>query len=149
VVTFETDIRINASVAVVFAYLTDNQKMPLWNSAVLEVTKTTGGPVGVGTRFLMQRDLPTGRVENTLEVIEYEENRRVTLKTTSGPTPFVYRYLLEPTDGGTHLSLHADVQIGGALSVLSPVLAPRIRSGVDANFAALKDLVEGKQRVEA
>src|SRR3989441_10904684 len=83
------DILIHRPIQDVFSFLVRWENASLWNSAVRRVTKTSDGPVGVGTEYWMSRELPQGEVENTFKVIEYEPNRRYSIQTTSGPTPFL------------------------------------------------------------
>jgi hypothetical protein len=44
-------------------------------------------------------------VVNEVEVSAFEPDRTVELTSISGPTPFVYRYRLEPSADGTILRL--------------------------------------------
>ena len=44
-----------------FAYVSDPLTYPHWNSAVATVRKTSSGEDGVGSTYLMERELPTGR----------------------------------------------------------------------------------------
>jgi hypothetical protein len=40
----------------------------------------------------MERQLPTGRATNQLEIVVRNRPREFAIRTTTGPTPFVYRY---------------------------------------------------------
>ena len=95
------------------------------------------------TRFLMRRDLPTGPAENALEVFELESPARFGIRTTSGPTPFAYRYTFTADGGATVLELDATADLGGAASLLGPLAARAVKRGVEANFATLKGILEG------
>jgi hypothetical protein len=94
----------------------------------------------------MQRQLATGQVENELEVFAREHPSEFGIRTTSGPTPFVYRYRFTPRGADTVVHLDARVELPGVASVLGPLAARGVRRGVDANFAALKRLLEGTLR---
>jgi uncharacterized membrane protein len=48
-IEFENTICIDCPIAEVFAFLSDLENIPRWNYYVLEVTKLTGGPIGIGT----------------------------------------------------------------------------------------------------
>lgn len=140
-ITFEANTQIDRPVEDVFAFVADGRNGALWNSAVKEVRRTSEGPVGVGATYWMARDLPQGRVENTYQIGEFEPNRALTIRTTSGPTPFVYRYTFEPAKNGTRITLNAEVDLGVA-NLLGPVAGRAVKSGVQANFATLKRLLE-------
>ena len=92
---FTTSVRIEKPVAEVFDYVSDPTTFQQWNSAVQEVRQTSGGAEGVGATYLMERELPDGRAENALEVVEVNRPTLFVIRTTSGPTPFHYRYVLD------------------------------------------------------
>jgi uncharacterized protein YndB with AHSA1/START domain len=142
VIAFETDVHINRPIEEVFAYVSDPLNYPRWNSAVKAVRKTSGGENGVVPTYSMERKLPTGRALNELEIIARQPSREFAIRTTSGPTPFVYRYRFTSESGGTLVQLDAEVELQGAV-VLVPQLARRaVRNGVDDNFTTLKVILE-------
>jgi hypothetical protein len=64
------------------------------------------------------------------------------IRTTSGPTPFVYRYSFSDADGGTLVELAGEVELGGLAGALGPLASRAVRRGVDSNFADLKRILE-------
>ena len=94
----------------------------------------------------MQRRLPVGQVENELEVFSREHASEFGIRTTSGPTPFRYRYRFAADGGDTVIQLDASVELSGVASVLGPLAAPAVRRGVDANLATLKRTLEADTR---
>jgi carbon monoxide dehydrogenase subunit G len=133
--TIETSIRIARPADQVFELLSDPLRFPLWNSAVTSVDR-------LGTGYLMRRSLPTGAAENGLEVVACEPPTRFAVRTTSGPTPFVYRYSLSEAGGATVVVLDARVELDGPVALLGPLAGRAVRRGIDANLAALRDAVE-------
>ena len=147
-ITFETSVRIARPIEQVFAFVSDPIQLPQWNSAVQAVRHTsavrcasgeTGDP---GSTYAMERELPSGRVENGLEVFAHEQPTEFGIRTTSGPTPFVYDYRFASDGEDTIVHLDASVELAGA-GVLEPLAARAIRRGVDTNFTALKRTLEG------
>ena len=140
---FETATRINRPVDDVFAFVADGRNAARWNSAVKSVEKLSEGPAGVGATYFMVRDLPGRRAENKIEVTEYIPNERYAIRTTSGPTPFTYRYLFDAVDDGsaTRIVLDAEADLGLA-NVLGPLASVAVRRGVDENLQTLKRLLE-------
>jgi uncharacterized protein YndB with AHSA1/START domain len=131
-INFDTSVRIARPAEEVFAVLSDPTRFPLWNSAVASVHRTSA------TTYTMRRDLPTGPAENELEVVELAPPAVFTIRTTSGPTPFAYRYRLTREPGATVVALDAEVKLG----LLGPIAARAVRRGVDANLATLRDALE-------
>ena len=66
----------------------------------------------------------------------------LSIRTTSGPTPFDYRYEFATTAEGTLIRLHGDVQIRAGAALLGPLAAKAVKRGVDANFATLRAILE-------
>ena len=92
----------------------------------------------------MERELADGRVENGLEIFAREHPSEFAIRTTSGPTPFIYRYRFASEGRATVIHLAAQVELPGVAGVLGPLAARGVKRGVDANFAALKQRLEGR-----
>jgi ligand-binding SRPBCC domain-containing protein len=143
VITFESSVRIERPIEEVFAFVSDPLQFPLWNSAVKRVQRTAGEPDEPGSTYSMERELPSGRAENELEVFARERFSEFGIRTTSGPTPFVYHYGFVSDGADTVVHLDARVELPGVPALLGQLAARGVRRGVDANFAALKRTLEG------
>ena len=139
---FETSVRIERPIEAVFDYVSEPVNFPRWNSAVQSVQETSAGAEGVGATYRMERELPDGRAENDLEVVEVNRPSLFVIRTTSGHTPFQYRYVLADEEGGTLLQLAAEVELGGLAGALGPLASRVVKRGVDSNFADLKRILE-------
>ena len=143
---FETAVHVARPVDAVFAYVADPRHFPEWNSAVERVDAAPGPGSGVGARYVMHRRLPGGQAVNELEITAWEAPHAFAIRTTSGPTPFAYRYAFAPVDGGTDVRLDAEVALSGAAALAPPLAAHLVKRGVDANFAQLRRVLEGTAR---
>jgi uncharacterized protein YndB with AHSA1/START domain len=141
-ITFETSTRIERPVEQVFDCVSDPLLFPRWNSAVQDVNNTSGSAGAVGSTYSMRRELPSGQVENELEILASEPPSEFAIRTISGPTPFRYRYRFVSDGRGTVVRLEARVELSGVAGLLGPVASRAVRRGVDANFAALKRVLE-------
>lgn len=139
---FETSVRIERPAGEVFDYVSDPVNFPHWNSAVQSVRGTTPEQGTVGATYLMERELPGGRAENGLEILASERPAEFTIRTTSGPTPFTYRYRFAEQEGATLVELSAEVELSGIAGALGPLGARVVKRGVDSNFADLKRILE-------
>jgi hypothetical protein len=135
-IRFETAVEIALDRNELFDYVADPRHFAEWNSAVQSVVPLDRGKTHDGG-YVMRRILPGGPAINEL-LISARRPATLTLRTVSGPTPFIYRYSFEPAGAGTLLTLSAEVWLGGVASVLGPLAAARVMSGVDANFATLR-----------
>jgi uncharacterized membrane protein len=142
VTEFTTSVRIRRPIGEVFAFASDPLNLPQWNSAVQAVRRTGGPGDGVGSTYALERELPIGRVENQLELFAREHPTEFGIRTTSGPTPFSYRYGLSAANGETVVQLDAALELDGAAALLGPLLGRAVKRGVDDNLAELKRLLE-------
>jgi uncharacterized protein YndB with AHSA1/START domain len=138
---FETAVRIERTVDEVFDYVSDPRNFPRWNSAVQAVS-VTSGEGDAGSTYLMERELPGGRAQNELEILDRDRPSEFAIRTTSGPTPFVYRYRFDSDGPATVVHLAAEVELSGIARALGPLGARVVKRGVDANFATLRQILE-------
>ena len=145
-IRLQTSVRVERPIEEVFAYIADPLLFPRWNSAVQTMHRTSGQNGAPGSTYSMRRQLPSGRVENELEVLSREHPTNFGIRTTSGPTPFLYNYRFAPDGADTVIYLNASVELPRATAVLGPLAARGVRRGVDANLAALKHALEASAR---
>jgi uncharacterized protein YndB with AHSA1/START domain len=138
---FETSVRIERAVDEVFDYVSEPRNFPRWNSAVqaMSVTSGDGSP---GSTYLMERELRGGRTQNDLVILDRDRPAKFAVRTTSGPTPFVYRYRFDPDGPTTVVHLAAEVELSGIAGAIGPLGARLVKRGVDANFATLRQILE-------
>jgi uncharacterized protein YndB with AHSA1/START domain len=142
VIAFETGVRIDRRVEEVFAFVSDPLNLPRWNSAVQTVRKTSAGENGVASTYSMERALPSGRAVNELKVVASEPPREFAIRTTAGPTPFLYRYQFSADNDETVVKVDAEVELPGAAAFLPQLARRLVKKGVDDNFATLKQILE-------
>ena len=138
---FTNTITIHRPREVVFAYLADLENLPSWNYAIQQTRKITPGPVEVGSRYHQVRTVPAHR-EETLEVVELEPGRRLTVRGTLNTLPAQIGYVLDAEGDTTVLTNTVELSTSGALSLVAPVATRRIRSAVAANLDVLRQVLE-------
>jgi hypothetical protein len=131
VITFETDVRIARPLEGVFAYVSEPLNFPDWNSAVQTVQKTSPACSGLGSTYLMERELPTGCTVNELDVVAREWPSEFAIRTTAGPTPFLYRYGFSTENKETIVQLTAEIDLSGPAALLPPLARRGVKKGVD------------------
>jgi uncharacterized protein YndB with AHSA1/START domain len=137
-ITFHTSVRIARPIHEVFAFVADPLQLPRWNSAVQSVRSTSARTGKIGSTYAMERKLPSGRAANELEILELQPSTTFAIRTTSGPTPFLYRYRFTTDGPATVIDLDATVELAGPTALLAPLAARAIKRGVDTNLATLK-----------
>lgn len=142
---FTIHIDVDAQPEQVFGYIADGTRTPEWYEAVEAATKLTDGPVGEGTRFQFTRRLPQGHVINEVEVSEFDEPSVVAFHSLQGPTPFTYRYAIEPAGEGSRVSLEGSITgkgLTGPARLLAPMADKFFAHGMNRNLRLMKQRVE-------
>jgi uncharacterized protein YndB with AHSA1/START domain len=143
--TFRVTVAINGPATKVFAFVAEPRNMPRWYEAVERVAEVTAATRTQAARYHITRSLPGGQAENIVEVSESTPNLTVTFESREGPTPFRYRYAVEPNGHGSRLTLDADISragLPGALAHLDAVATRAFKQGMHHNLEELKQLVE-------
>ena len=111
-ITFTNTISIDRPAAEVYTYLSELEHVPQWNWAVTSTTKTTPGPITVGTRYRQTRNVPQPATE-TLEITALEPHQRIEIKGTLAEFPSRLRYDLTESDTGTELTNTVSLEAHG------------------------------------
>ena len=136
---------IERPVEEVFAYIADQTNAPAWQSGLVEVRRTTEGPIGVGTKHTLARMFMGRRMEADNEYVAYEPNRRIAFKVTSGPMRAEASYLFEAVAEGTRVTSTIEMDTSGFLSLAEPLIAAGLRREIKAAIPVLKDLLENQR----
>jgi hypothetical protein len=138
VATFETTLVIPRPLEATFAFVTDFRNAPTWDPRTYDAQKTTEGPIGLGTRFLLRGGLISKQTlerlhvpdvlrqasELAYEVVSFVPRQEMIVR---GETPTL-RYedhLVFSADGdGTKLRYAAKLELKGVLELGEPILKP-------------------------
>ena len=71
-------------------------------------------------------------------VLASESPRHFAIRTTAGPTPFLYRYQLSGENGQTVVQLDAEIELLAAAAFMPQLARRLVKKGLDANLATLK-----------
>jgi hypothetical protein len=102
-------------------------------------------PTGVGARYEIMRSLPNGPAYNDVEIIEYTLNHQVTIESRDGPTPFRYRYRVEPSQEGAMLTLDSIISsagLSGPAAHLGQLATQLFKHGMKQNLHEPKRILE-------
>ena len=143
-VTNEKSIIINRPIEEVFAYVSDLQNGPEWQTELVEARRITDGPLSIGTQFTSVRKFMGRRLESGIEFTAYEPNKKIAFKSISGSSPFEQSFLFESTAEGTKLTSRLDLQTTGLMGLAEPLIASGVRKEMDTAFGDLKNLIESR-----
>jgi uncharacterized protein YndB with AHSA1/START domain len=141
---FKQSVVINRPVDRVFAFVSDLENDPPWSGAA-EMRRTSAGPLGIGSTF-RQRDRFLGRsLDLILEVVGYEPNHKITLKTSSGFLSFTGTRLVEPDgDSATRVTFVGSGHAGNGWKLAEPVLAALGGRRLRTQLSRLKQVLEAQ-----
>jgi hypothetical protein len=104
-------VYIGRPAASIFAYVSDLEQMTGWSSALVAVQKLTPEIIGPGTLVQSTLHVCERKLEMIFEVVEYESDRYLALKSIAGHTPCFFSYRCQPVvEGGTTLSAELALQ---------------------------------------
>jgi uncharacterized protein YndB with AHSA1/START domain len=103
IVTHRHAIHVAQAPDAVFAYLTDVDNLPRWQSTVVSIRRLPGPPHGLGTRVEEVRCLLGQRIVSRWTVTEHEPAVLAGVTLDDGPLQGVARYRLSPEHGGTNV----------------------------------------------
>jgi len=130
----------------VFAFASDPENVPLYNSNMISFEQLTEGPVGMGTRNHGMVRVVGRTIEWTTEVTEFEQDRRLMSRSVESPVGFGLEIKYEDADGGTKVTWHQESETyGGFFGKLADPLVTRMYAkDVRSNLEKLKELVEAQ-----
>ncbi len=143
-VKHELSIKINRPIKEVFDYVANLQNGPQWQSGLFEVRQLTQGSPGMGTQFTAVRKFLGKKLEAVTEIVGYEPNSKLAIKSASGSVPFEESYLFESTADGTKLSTVLELHTAGLMGLAEPMIAGSLKREMEADFGNLKQLLESR-----
>ncbi|MGI8515738.1 MAG: SRPBCC family protein [Acidimicrobiia bacterium] len=142
-VRVDNHIDIDRSAADVFAYVSDQLNAPLWQSGLIKVTRSTPGPIGVGTRHTFVRRVAGRRILGDNEYHEFDPGHKVAFKFGSESMAGTGSYEVEPlSPGRTRLHTSVEIHPRGLARLAEPLISRSIKKEDNVDLASLKELLE-------
>ncbi len=144
-VDVETTTIIERPLAEVAAFAGEPANVSAWYENIHTVERLTDGPVGLGTRAAFVASFLGRRLAYTYEVVAYEPERLLVMRTAEGPFPMEtsYRWAAEG-EGITRMWLRNRGEPAGFSRLVAPMMAWAMRRANEKDLAALKRLLEGR-----
>ncbi len=138
-------MEIHRPVGEVFAFLTDIENWPLLQPALRESERETArGPMKVGDTFRQNLEVPGQRVELLCEVVELEENERLSFEYTWDQLFLWIGLVVKPFDDGTRLTATGEGRMGGFLALFEPLVENEVNAQLSTGLVDLKNLLESR-----
>nr|AUN37582.1 hypothetical protein [uncultured bacterium] len=137
----ENSIVIQRPVAEVFAYINDYNNDPHWRGGVRTMTQST--PVTqVGTETHELLHFMGSDYLTDAQITEFVPNSKSAFESTKATFPVSGWRLVEAVNGGTRLTMHTEIEIGGLMTLASPLLVTAFSRQMRADLIMLKRILE-------
>ena len=141
-IKIETEVKIDRPADEVFAFISNFENNPRWQSGQLEARFTSDGPLRVGSTYDQVAKFLGRRVVSTFEVVEYEPGRKVKASSTSGSFPITFTRIVEPSKEGSEVTATIEGDASGFFKLAEPLLARMVQRSVDSDYRNLKRILE-------
>ena len=144
-INVEVSTIINRPLADVFAFASNFENNPKWETNFQGVKRTSSAPIGVGTTYQCVLKVPGQRVDSRFVVTEFEPNRKIAFE---GDKPANAKpkgsMLFESVEGGTRVTSLPRPVMTGVFKLLEPLMARYIRQNNAEHLASLKRVLESQ-----
>ena len=142
--SFEATVVIDRPVEEVFAFLANGENDRKFSPRVLEITKTTDDPTGVGTVYASTVKDAGVKTKREFRITEFEAPTRIRWAERSKNliTAPEGGYDLTPEGSGTRLRVYNVLEGHGFGKLITPLALRQAQKGADDFAAAIKRAVE-------
>ena len=137
-------VEIRCPVEKVFAYTTEANSWPKWQSIIMEAEQTSQGAWRIGTTFKGITRLMGLSMNWTAEATEYEQNKKWTKNIKSGSITLDEHVTYEPVDEHVRFTIVYDMKIGGLFKLFSPMIISSMRKETKKSLNHLKNILESQ-----
>ena len=140
----EESIEIKCPVDKAFAYTTDAESWPKWQSILPEAEKTSQGAVGVGTTFKGTVHMMGLSMKWTAKATEYEPNRNFGKNITSVGMIVKQHNTYDSIEGRVKFTIAYDMKVRGLFKVFSPMLVSTMRKELKKSLSNVKNILDAQ-----
>lgn len=138
-----SEATIRAPLKEVAAFVANPNNAPEWYVNIKSVEWVTSPPLTVGSKIAFVAHFLGRRLAYTYEVVEYEPEATLVMRTAEGPFPMETTYQWRSIDENvTHMTLRNRGAPTGFSKVLAPFMAAAMRRANRKDLMALKGLLE-------
>ena len=138
---FETSLTITRPVEEVFAFVTNLDTWPKWQSDLVEVKNTSPDPLAAGSTYTVV-SMARGREQEVhYTVDEFEANNKITVS-SPGTFNIDIQTTFTQVNEGTQVQVRTDITSGGLRKILEPLGERWFKEQTESSYGVLKGLLE-------
>ncbi len=115
-------VRISRPPQEVFDYLANFETTAEWDPGIVEATKTSSGPVGVGSTFDLISDFRGRKIPVAYQMTEYEPPTRFVIVGQNKQFTGIDEIHFSPDGDGTRVDYTADFRMQGIARLFAPFM---------------------------
>ena len=136
------DVFVARPVEEVFAYLSDMAKNPEWQNGMESCEWTSEPPIGVGSTYTQQASFMGRPIHTDFEVVEFEDGRRIRIRSTKSTFPLDITRSVESEGEGARVRASIRGEPSGLMGLLAPLTKPMAQRSIRQDYQRLKSLLE-------
>ena len=127
----------------VFAFLSNLENLPRWQSGVLRAELTSSGPLGVGSRAVVERRMFGQQIVADLVVTGYEPPRRIMLETEASGVSVQASVEIEPLEPKlSRVTFGMAMETSGFfMKAVEPMVAQAAEADIEASLTRLREVL--------
>ena len=137
----DASITVKRPISEVFAALSDWTNSEKWISSTQSVTKTSDGPIGVGTTWRTVGKMLGRTIDGVLTATEFEPDQR-SAWTFDKPFKVTTAFTFTSVDGGTRVDQTTDGDLEGFFKLAQPVMLPMMKRQLQHDLETFRDLMD-------
>jgi len=137
-------VEIKCPIDKVFAYTTDANSWPKWQSILPEAEQTSQGPVSVGTTFRGTVHMMGLSMKWTAKATEYEPTKRFGKNITSMGMIVEQHNTYESMEGYVKFTIAYNMKVRGIFKLFSPMLTSSMSKELKKSLSNLKGVLEAQ-----
>ena len=123
-----TTVHVDRPADEVIAFLADGRNETAWRYDVVASELTRGEPGAAGAVYAQRMRPGRREIEGGLEVLRVEPGERVEWRSTeTRPFAFSGSYAARPVEGGSEVTIHAQLRAAGPLRLAEPLMRRMMR----------------------
>lgn len=139
-------IEIKAPVSEVFAFISNLENIPKWQSEVVNSKIISSGPLQAGTRFEEIVKVLGKKMSTVCEVTDYQPTKRFGFRSDSANIiSYNGNFQFEPIGRDTRLTISAVFGLNGFWKIMEPIFGFEVRKGIGHELKILKSILENSR----
>jgi len=138
----QEDILIKAPIEKVFAYLNLVDQRTNYIPMLSEVIMLDEPPIQVGSRYIEVATIAGQDLKTTYQVVEWEENRYIKVKTIQSVFPIQAEMILNANGANTNIELALTFTLKGMYRLATPLIRGIVQQQASEILDRLKKILE-------